>query len=85
MTRDLEGKIAVITGSSQGIGRAVARAFIESSAQVVANSPNEDDTEAAARALGDKAVGIAAAGRPLEPSMAFEASAETIREQSCSS
>ena len=31
-----EGKVVIVTGSARGIGRAIARAFCENGAQVVA-------------------------------------------------
>jgi NAD(P)-dependent dehydrogenase (short-subunit alcohol dehydrogenase family) len=35
MTRSLEGRNAVITGASQGLGRAIARAYVEAGASVL--------------------------------------------------
>ncbi len=49
---DLTGKIAVVTGSSRGLGYAIAEALIAHGATVVVSSENADDTAAAARALG---------------------------------
>ena len=56
----LSGKVAVITGSSRGIGLAVARAFLSEGAQVVVNSRGPERAEAVAAELGENATGIAA-------------------------
>ncbi len=54
---DLTGKIAVVTGSSRGLGYAIAEAMIAQGATVVVSSENAEDTAAAAAELG--ATGIA--------------------------
>lgn len=43
---DLNGRIAIMTGSSQGIGRKIAEIFAEFNADVIVNYPG--DTEQAA-------------------------------------
>ena len=49
MTDRLRGKVAIVTGSTEGIGAAVARLFVAEGARVVLNSDRDD---AAAAAIG---------------------------------
>ncbi len=59
---DLEGKIAIITGSSKGIGNAIAKALAENGAQVVISSRDQeacDNVVLEFEAEGLKATGIA--------------------------
>ena len=55
---DLSGKVAVVTGSSRGLGYAIAEAMIAHGATVIVSSENAADTAAAAAALGERAVPI---------------------------
>jgi NAD(P)-dependent dehydrogenase (short-subunit alcohol dehydrogenase family) len=48
----LEGKVAVITGSSKGIGEGIARVFFQEGAKVVVVSRNEQEGTAMAKQLG---------------------------------
>lgn len=62
---DLTGKVAVITGSSRGIGRAIAEAYADAGAKVVISSRKQPACEAVAAAINEKhgeerAVAIAA-------------------------
>jgi NAD(P)-dependent dehydrogenase (short-subunit alcohol dehydrogenase family) len=50
MADRLQGKVAIVTGSTQGIGAAVARLFVAEGACVVLNSDRDDDAAAAIRA-----------------------------------
>ena len=53
----LKDKAAVVTGAASGIGKAIATAFIEAGASVVLCDLNADAVHAAARKLGDRAIG----------------------------
>jgi NAD(P)-dependent dehydrogenase (short-subunit alcohol dehydrogenase family) len=58
----LDGKVAVITGSSKGLGRAMALGFAEAGADVVISSRKIDGCESVAeevRALGRRAIAVA--------------------------
>jgi NAD(P)-dependent dehydrogenase (short-subunit alcohol dehydrogenase family) len=56
----LEGRIAAVSGSSRGIGLAVARAFIAEGAKVAVNSRDAAVADRVAEELGKGAVGIGA-------------------------
>lgn len=51
---DLSGKVAVITGSSRGIGRAIAAEMVRHGARVVITSRKADACDATAAALNDE-------------------------------
>jgi NAD(P)-dependent dehydrogenase (short-subunit alcohol dehydrogenase family) len=53
---DLAGKVAIITGSTRGIGRGIAEAFVAAGASVVVSNEQTAETLAAAEELG--ALGI---------------------------
>jgi len=52
MQADLRGKIAVVTGAAQGIGRAIAEAFVQSGAVVVIADIQDEKGRATAAELG---------------------------------
>lgn len=62
---DLPGRVAVITGSSRGIGRAIAQAFAEAGARVVISSRKQPACELVAREINarhgeERAIAVAA-------------------------
>lgn len=59
---NLEGKVAIITGSSKGIGKAIAKGLAEKGAQVVVSSRNQETCNEVVNEFekeGLKAIGIA--------------------------
>ncbi len=60
MSGRLSGKVAAITGSSRGIGRAIAEEFLAEGARVIVNSRSAEQALAVARELGGASVGVGA-------------------------
>ena len=75
----LDGRVAVVTGASKGIGEAIARALAEAGARVVVSSRKQDAVDEVAHAItaaGGEAIGIAAnVGRPGEAAALVERTA----------
>src|SRR5438270_11902811 len=60
MTKKLEGKVAVVTGGTSGIGLATARRFAAEGAMVVITGRRQPELDAAAKEIG--AGGLAVRG-----------------------
>jgi NAD(P)-dependent dehydrogenase (short-subunit alcohol dehydrogenase family) len=58
MTRKLEGKFAVVTGGSTGIGFGIARQFAREGATVFITGRRQAELDAAVKAIGPSAIGI---------------------------
>jgi NAD(P)-dependent dehydrogenase (short-subunit alcohol dehydrogenase family) len=76
--RKLDGKIALITGGSTGIGLAAAKLFQEEGAQVIITGRNKDTIAAAQKELGAGALAIASDTSKLKDIASLM---ETIRQK----
>jgi NAD(P)-dependent dehydrogenase (short-subunit alcohol dehydrogenase family) len=56
--KNLEGKIAVITGGSSGIGLATAQQFVEEGAYVFVNDPSQTELDAVVKQIGKNVTGV---------------------------
>lgn len=60
MTRRFEGKVAIVTGASTGLGPVMSRMLVEEGARVVMAARRVELVEQAAAAIGDAAVAVRA-------------------------
>ena len=58
MTKKLEGKTAVITGGTEGIGLATARLFVKESAYVFITGRRQKELDEAVKAIGSNVCGV---------------------------
>ncbi|QIG79079.1 SDR family oxidoreductase [Stakelama tenebrarum] len=54
----LDGRVALVTGGSRGIGRMIAEGFVASGAKVYVSSRSEDACAETAKALGERCVAL---------------------------
>jgi NAD(P)-dependent dehydrogenase (short-subunit alcohol dehydrogenase family) len=55
---ELGGKVAIVTGSTRGIGRAIAEALWRAGASVVVSARSAEQAERAAAPWGERALGV---------------------------
>src|SRR5580700_793021 len=58
MTKKLEGKVAVITGGTEGIGLATAKLFVKEGAYVFITGRRQKQLDEAVKAIGSNATGV---------------------------
>ncbi|MCR9607032.1 3-oxoacyl-ACP reductase FabG [Vibrio alginolyticus] len=75
---NLEGKIALVTGASRGIGRAIAELLVERGATVIGTATSENGAAAISEYLGDNGKGLALNVTDVE---SIEATLKTIDEE----
>ena len=70
MEISLEGKVALVTGASRGIGKAIANSYVEAGAKVMLMSRKEDALRAAADEIGGDAAIFAGNAGDIETAQA---------------
>jgi len=76
--RSLEGRVAIVTGASRGIGFAIAEALVQSGARVALLARHEAPLRAAAAKLGESALAVPA--DVSDPDSVRSAFASALRE-----
>lgn len=75
MTGRFDGKTAIVTGASRGIGLAIAERLVADGARVVITARNQEALDEAVAYLGGPAVALAVAGKADDP----DHQAETVK------
>ncbi|WP_413988483.1 glucose 1-dehydrogenase [Labrys okinawensis] len=75
---DLTGRIALITGSSQGIGLALAKGLAEAGATVILNGRGQGKLDSAARSLVEQGLTVETAAFDVTDRAAIEATVDAI-------
>jgi 3-oxoacyl-[acyl-carrier protein] reductase len=57
---ELDGRVAIVTGSTRGIGRGIATRFAAEGASLVVHGRRTDDAERVAKELGGDSIGVGA-------------------------
>lgn len=78
MTQRLQGKTAVVTGASRGIGLAIAQRLVDEGARVVITARKPEPLAEAVEQLGGEDVALAVAGKADDPDHQEEAVRRTI-------
>jgi gluconate 5-dehydrogenase len=76
----LAGRVALVTGSSQGIGFALAEGLGEAGARVVLNGRNPEKLDVAAKSLEAKGIEVAVAGFDVTDEAAVQQGIDHIEE-----
>jgi NAD(P)-dependent dehydrogenase (short-subunit alcohol dehydrogenase family) len=74
MAHTMDGKVALVTGGSSGLGLAIAKAFVAEGAKVVVTGRRAAEIESAAREIG----AVAVAGDARDPATAERAVAACV-------
>jgi len=77
----LDGRVALVTGASRGLGFAMAEGLAEAGATVVLNGRHAETLEAAARKLRDRGFSIETSAFDVTEEAASRAAVETISDQ----
>lgn len=75
---DLTGRTALITGSSGGLGLAMARGLAQSGAQIILHGRNHDKLAAAQNALGEEGYDVLTTSFDVTDEHAIEQALETL-------
>ena len=78
MTRRLDGKVAIVTGASRGIGLGIAQRLVAEGARVCVTARNREALDEAVATLGGAGHAIAVAGKAHDTDHQADAVAQTM-------